>query len=324
MVVTDYRQSGWYCERIMTMVVALGNIQDAILVSDRRLTMPNGSHNDESNKAFVLVTRDARMAIGFAGIAEAPSLGFRTRFWLPQALAEAAPPDHSIAGMMERLKARAERDISPLHLKDKRLSITGVGYIYDNGSPRLAFFRLSNFESAEMLPKVSNSADSEFHLWEWIAHDHEPSAQLRHISGWHHLPASAGKTWEEICDWVGSRKPWRAIVSRTVKLIRLTADAHQTHGMVGRQCMSIVIPSDPSLAPVALYHTSTVKSAAYMPGHIEARGGSFGVFATADLEFGPANKKDPFVTPQVPRNRPCPCGNGKKFKYCHGRNPKGR
>ena len=24
--------------------------------------------------------------------------------------------------------------------------------------------------------------------------------------------------------------------------------------------------------------------------------------------------------PKVGRNDPCPCGSGKKFKYCHGRN----
>jgi hypothetical protein len=98
----------------VTMIIALGNMQNAILVSDRRLTMPDGSPNDESNKAFVLLARDARMAIGFAGLAEVPSLGFRTRFWLPQAVADVAPPDHTIIGMLPRLKARAERKHSGL------------------------------------------------------------------------------------------------------------------------------------------------------------------------------------------------------------------
>lgn len=301
------------------MIITLGNMQNAILVSDRRLTMPDGSHNDESNKVFELITRDARMAIGFSGLAEAPSLGFRTRFWLPQALADVASPDHTIVGMLPRLKARAERDISPLRVKDRRLSITGVGYINSSGSPRLAFFRLSNFESSNMQPSISDRASTEFQTWTWVSDEDAPSVRLRHISGWHDVPSLAEATWNEIYEMLGSGKPPQAIVSRTVKLIRLTADARQTRGMVGRQCMSIVIPSDPSTASVAAYHTSGVRATSYMPGHIEARGGPYGVFAMADPEFGSADKKSPVAVPQVPRNRPCPCGSGRKYKYCHGR-----
>ncbi len=112
------------------MIITLGNIHSAILVSDRRLTMPDGSWDDESNKAFFLITRDARVAIGFSGLAGIPSQGFRTRFWLPQTLADVAAPDHTLSGILTRLKARAERDISPLRATTKRLSIVGVGYNY--------------------------------------------------------------------------------------------------------------------------------------------------------------------------------------------------
>ena len=29
--------------------------------------------------------------------------------------------------------------------------------------------------------------------------------------------------------------------------------------------------------------------------------------------------KNPASWNSVPRNAPCPCGSGKKFKYCHGK-----
>jgi len=43
------------------MIITLGKMNNAVLVSDRRLTMPDGSWDDESNKAFFMVTQDARV-----------------------------------------------------------------------------------------------------------------------------------------------------------------------------------------------------------------------------------------------------------------------
>ena len=137
--------------------------------------------------------------------------------------------------MLPRLKAKADRDISSLHVTDKRSSITGIGYLYSSGNPRLAFFRLSNFESADMLPWVSDHAANRFQEWTWMAEENAPSAQLGSISGWFMLPQQAQPTWDEIKEWVGSDKPPEAIVSRTLKLIRLTADDRKTRGAVGHQ-----------------------------------------------------------------------------------------
>jgi len=30
------------------------------------------------------------------------------------------------------------------------------------------------------------------------------------------------------------------------------------------------------------------------------------------------DRQDPSTWGRVPRNSPCPCGSGKKFKHCHG------
>jgi preprotein translocase subunit SecA len=39
-----------------------------------------------------------------------------------------------------------------------------------------------------------------------------------------------------------------------------------------------------------------------------------------DPSDGPAVKQQPVkVGPKIGRNDPCPCGSGKKFKNCHGR-----
>ena len=52
-----------------------------------------------------------------------------------------------------------------------------------------------------------------------------------------------------------------------------------------------------------------------LPGESENR-------AAAGARQGEQQKKMPTVntTPRVGRNDPCPCGSGKKFKNCHGKN----
>ena len=41
--------------------------------------------------------------------------------------------------------------------------------------------------------------------------------------------------------------------------------------------------------------------------------------AMADGELLEIDRADPSTWGKVPRNSPCPCGSGKKFKQCHGR-----
>jgi preprotein translocase subunit SecA len=45
----------------------------------------------------------------------------------------------------------------------------------------------------------------------------------------------------------------------------------------------------------------------------------------AEENFAPApgapvqiDPKDPKTWGRIPRNAPCPCGSGKKYKHCHG------
>jgi preprotein translocase subunit SecA len=37
------------------------------------------------------------------------------------------------------------------------------------------------------------------------------------------------------------------------------------------------------------------------------------------LRVGAVDPNDPSTWAATPRNAPCPCGSGKKFKHCHGR-----
>jgi preprotein translocase subunit SecA len=41
--------------------------------------------------------------------------------------------------------------------------------------------------------------------------------------------------------------------------------------------------------------------------------------AGGDGELDTIDRGDPSTWGKVPRNAPCPCGSGRKFKQCHGR-----
>jgi len=63
----------------MTLIIAMGNQQQVVLVSDRRLTRNGDPYEEESNKAFVFDCQNARFALAFSGFAEQSS--FLTSFW---------------------------------------------------------------------------------------------------------------------------------------------------------------------------------------------------------------------------------------------------
>jgi|SRR5882724_10067807 len=116
----------------MTLILPMVNLQQAVLVTDRRLTRNGVLVNDESNKAFVFVCRDARLTVAYTGLAELGN--FLTRRWLPEALMESAAPDFLMGPTIERFKERATRDFAKLKVikpSDKHLSVVFAGYCYD-------------------------------------------------------------------------------------------------------------------------------------------------------------------------------------------------
>ncbi|HET9019259.1 MAG TPA: SEC-C domain-containing protein, partial [Acetobacteraceae bacterium] len=44
-----------------------------------------------------------------------------------------------------------------------------------------------------------------------------------------------------------------------------------------------------------------------------------GTVATMTLGSAAVDPNDPATWANSPRNAPCPCGSGRKFKHCHGR-----
>lgn len=117
----------------MTLILALSNPDYAIQISDRQLTAVGGPVQPGENKTTLLTCLDARLLVGFTGLARAN--GFRTARWLLDALADAAPPDYFAEGIVKRsvriasdtFKTPAIRRLRP---RDRRLSVMFTGFAY--------------------------------------------------------------------------------------------------------------------------------------------------------------------------------------------------
>ncbi|MDP9376176.1 MAG: hypothetical protein M3P40_01110 [Actinomycetota bacterium] len=133
----------------MTLILALSNPDYAIQISDRQLTAVGGPVQPGENKTTLLTCLDARLLVGFTGLARAN--GFRTARWLLDALADAAPPDYFAEGIVKRsvriasdtFKTPAIRRLRP---RDRRLSVMFTGFAYWADPPLQVSALVSNFQ----------------------------------------------------------------------------------------------------------------------------------------------------------------------------------
>ncbi len=306
----------------MTLILALVNSENAIIASDRRLVGPNGLQEDESNKAGYLVCRDARLGFAFTGLAECE--GFQTKFWLPETLTKSAEHDGLMEPLIGRFRQHASEKFASLRglsARDKRLTVILAGYSYADGTPRAYVWRISNFEDGLDGTELPEAQD-EFvvHVWRDARLLGNAPADFVLSSG-----TVAGIPPESIQDLrslVRACKPSVGLVGKAVAVIRETAAAPASHGVVGTQCSSIVIPSDRKKGAEAQYHSGHPTPDTYGPAYVNALGGKDGTFCTAGFELkaleGPG-RTPALRIPRVGRNRLCPCGSGRKFKKCHGR-----
>lgn len=104
----------------MTLILVVASPLATVLVSDRRLTSDGLLIDDESNKAFIITPRGARLVAAFTGLARVGS--FETQTWLMDALAESMKPDRLLH--LRRLCEVADRDFRQLPVTAMQKHVT--------------------------------------------------------------------------------------------------------------------------------------------------------------------------------------------------------
>lgn len=127
----------------MTILFALTNDDYSILLADRRITVNGKPVEDEYNKVTVLFCDDARVTIGFTGLATYG--GFNTSDWLVQTLSEIGKKTGDIASILNELAIFAENNFSKMLIADNRLTFLITGFVYWEEKPRPVAYVLSNY-----------------------------------------------------------------------------------------------------------------------------------------------------------------------------------
>jgi hypothetical protein len=305
----------------MTLILALINADQALQLSDRRLTYRDArAPEDESDKAIYYKTDNARLAVGYTGLAAAGR--FRTHRWLVEQLGPLSEPEHNAGVALERLRESLTEtftrhpSLRRLAASEKRLTVMFTGYLDAADPPRGGSAVLTNFQDP-MAGTDAPEAWDEFQLVvreAVLPRDGESSFVLP-IGAWR---AVKREDVEGLRRLLEERRPQQAILARAIHVIRAIGDRPEAGGSVGRSLSSITIPREAG-GPTMAFHAGTSMRLIPAPATVISTSGvqvGFREFAVrrADPELVP-----PEGTPLPGRNDPCWCGSGVKYKRCHGR-----
>jgi len=290
-------------------------------VSDRRLSWDGKLVEDDSTKAGLLVCSNARFAFGFTGLAKWG--GFITQKWLLEALLDVAPPDFSAGELLQRLCISASetfashpalRNAPPEY---KRLSIMFSGYLDDHVPPLLAYAILTNYQDRDA--HVDHGAAlPEFrgYTWDELRPASEEITFVQRIGNWQAMQKSDE---EELRHLLQFRKPLNAVRDKAVSIIKRMSDRPAARGTIGKWVSSIVLYRDPEVDIASGYHPDEVTYHSRIIDKVVVGPQGSAAFRDVTIRMIEPGASPPMLVPKVGRNDPCPCGNGQKYKNCHGR-----
>lgn len=307
----------------MTLILTLGNRDHFIQVSDRRLSAGATVVDDDSGKAAILVCDDARMVFGFSGLAATGA--FLTQRWLLSTLLDCGPPDFFAQPMLERFRSKLTEefktnpDILRCPARDRRLSVMFSGFLHrGEPPPPIVAAILTNFQH---FPSGRDHAMPWPHFKALYQMEPRPTrlaaSYVQRIGAW---PLVGERVLEPLRKMLSERLPPAAVAGRAIQLFRHVASDPRSRQSVGGRLSVVVLPSDPSLQPQSGYYTDQNACRTFFPDMVmaQARGLQMAM-ADAHIAVHDENGRPGVaVVPAVPRNRPCPCGSGRKYKHCHG------
>lgn len=273
----------------MTLVLLIGSADYAVTVADRRLTSGLEVVNDDSNKLAVLITRGARVAVGFSGLAadrrlsyqpaklppDLPPLSayvglpgsasFRTGAWLPDTLAdEAHTAGYELAPLVRRFAGRLAERVASLQLPDdqRRLIVVFAGFVYEESEhgigSRHVIYTLSNLDPSRSPEVIESSTGEPADLFYALAYGT--------VQG---IPPSRVARLLQMAEANDSPD---AIVTECVATARDAARSPASRNAVGESCSSVVIPRepDPDHPAIGRYHRTGDPDRLYFPSCVVA------------------------------------------------------
>jgi len=260
----------------MTFILSLGNPDQYIQISDRRLSSNGKSVDDDYNKAGILLTKDARHIFGFTGLARYGN--FETKRWLLESLFQCCAPDYQINKIAKRLKEKANKDfkthpvlrnMDPAH---KRLGIIFSGYNYYMQPPLGALGILTNYQDFQINENDPPGRDLEEAREEFVMHywsekrplDHSYTS-IQYVGNWRAFDMAEEPRLRKLLQ---ERRSTTAIVNKAVSTIRKMADRSQSQGSIGKNISVCILERDQTSHVEGQYYSALKTPKTYKPDFV--------------------------------------------------------
>jgi len=297
----------------MTFSLVIGNADQIIQVSDRRITgWDGGIISDAFGKAGHLICDDASVLFSFTGLATIGN--FQTSAWLVEAFHAASRKNSLFRELVEHFADLAtdifssNSEILSVAEKHRRLTVMLSGYTRDG---RIVSALISNFQNFVTFENHL-IAQKKFTVYSEISKvtaDENPTF-IQAIGTFH---AMAEGDVRELRGLLERRVPMSALRSKVIDIVTKVSDCFRSGGTVGKRLNVGRIDFNAPLSAVASYESDIVESEIHLLDMVDCRCQSSGVMVR-DLKL---ESVSPVVFPLVNRNAPCPCGSGKKYRFCH-------
>ncbi|MFV1991331.1 MAG: YecA family protein, partial [Acidimicrobiales bacterium] len=289
-----------------------------VQLSDRRITQVTGSRQpSESNKGGIILLPDARLVVGYAGVARIGS--FLTQDWLLEELTRLSGTGPALAvidAFVQSAEATFGADARLQRLPSAHRSVSFIisGFASVDGSPQFVSTLASNFQDWGSKQDLDD-AQPGFFQHNTIEHAvrTDGMAYVQRIGRWRSLPAAEIDA--ELKPLLSPGKPVRAVIDKGVQLIRGAAERHAD---IGQDITAVFVARDPETAAGGEFHSSIVQRSVFMPDTVNAMGHPAVAIKQAEIRVTSADAP-PLAVPTAGRNEPCPCGSAVKYKRCHGR-----
>lgn len=298
----------------MTLSLGLVTHRFACVSTDRRINANGKAEDDEFDKTCTLETIDAKVGVSFAGLAKAPR--YHAHVNLLESIEACAAPDFRLLEIMRRLTTRLNssflqnRDIRNIPRYLRKFSVLFLGFGYHGHTSHPIFGLISNFEDPDDNVMV-HEPWPEFRpfLYELPK---ALNAHMMFIGNSNGLDVNLARNLQQVSHTLSPH----AVNAKMVHLIQKASQNPLSGNTIGGQCTSIIMLAPRLERSETNYKVLSPQRTQYFPAAVRAFPGDTGHMH--NLTFAHEDPDAPYlIVPEVNRNKPCPCGSGKRYKYCH-------
>jgi hypothetical protein len=301
----------------MTLILVLGNEDQFIQISDRKLSVLRGKLTEEANKGSFLQFSDARLLFGYTGLAR--TKGFDADRWLEDTLLKCGPPDFLADRALNRFTEIATKDFSSLptigslNPVSKRFCVMFVGFLYSYIPPLGIYALISNFHN--MNGQIYSKAQDKF----VFIHKNELRPTGTFLDSIGNNGAFTKSQMVQLKALLLARRPANAIADKAIEIMLEIANSPQSENTVGKQFNIIYLPRNHNEEPSAAFYSDTTTYTDYTPNAIWITPWTQSAFSNISFSVADPASAPPLAGPRLSPNQLCWCGSGKKYKWCHGK-----